>query len=272
MNRISLSYWANGILAVLVAHSAGCSAMQPHRHELDQHGLVFYVDGAGGGSVLTDWGREVRDGLTRAGYPGEYRSFHWHTGLGVAADQAASVEYKRGRAALLAKEIREYQDGHPGRPVNIVALSAGTAVAVFALEDLPEAHPVDSVVLLGSSLSSHYDVSKAIRRVRRRLYVYTSDKDAVLGTLIPVAGTADREFCGACAAGLRGFHLPPRADSTTRGLYSKIDNIAWKPEFAASGNLGGHTDAVNPQFVRDFVAPLLVAEGPRFVDAGTQPR
>ncbi len=259
------------IVAALAALSAGCVVIEPHRHELDQHGFVFYVDGAGGGSVLTDWGRGFQEGLKLAGYPGEFRSFHWHTGLGVAADQAASVPYKRSRAGQLAREIRSYQDEHPGRPVHLVGLSAGTAVAVFALEQLPEDHPVDRVVLLGSSLSSHYDVTTAMRRVRDRLYVYTSDKDAVLGTLVPLAGTADREFCGACSAGLKGLHLPPRADAETRGHYAKIENIAWKPEFTSAGNFGGHTDAVNPRFVRDYVAPMLLGQGPRFVDAGAQP-
>ncbi len=256
------------LAAVLLA---GCSAAQQHRHELDQFGFVFYADGAGGGSILTDWGRGVAQGLKQAGYPGDFRSFHWHTGLGVAADQSASVEYKRQQAEKLAGEISAYAAEHPGRPVHLVALSAGTAVAVFALEALPERYPVERVVLLGSSLSSHYDVSNALRRVRDRLYVFTSDKDAVLGGLVPLAGTADRQFCGACAAGLRGFHLSARADAATRALYTRIENIAWRPEFASSENYGGHTDAVNPAFVRTYVAPLLRADGPRFVEAGAAP-
>lgn len=245
--------------------------MQPHQHQIDQFGTVFYCDGAGGGSILTDWGRGVQQGLKNADYPGEFRSFHWHTGLGVAADQGASVAYKREKARQLAGEIRDYQNSHPGRSVNLVGLSAGTAVAVFALEELAEDHPVDNVVLLGSSLSAHYNVSKALRRVKQRFYVFTSQNDAVLGGLVAVAGTADREFCGACSAGLGGIHLPSKADAVTRALYGKIDNIAWKPEFASSGNYGGHTDAVNPVFVKNYVAPLILAHGPRFVDAGMQP-
>lgn len=249
----------------------GCSAGPAHRHELDQFGEVYYLDGAGGGSVLTNWGGGVQSGLKAAGYPGDFNSFVWNTGLGVGADQSAGVEYKREQARKLALRIQNYMDEHPDRPVNLIGLSAGTAVAVFTLEALSVDRPVDTVVLLGSSISSHYDMTQALRHVRGRVHVFTSERDAVLGVAVAVAGTADRQFCGACSAGLRGFHVPPSPSDETKRLYSKIENVAWRPEFAGAGNLGGHTDAVNTTFVRQYVAPLLLREGPRFVEAGVQP-
>ncbi len=260
-----------GLQILAAAGLTGCMAAQVHRHERDRFGGVYYLDGAGGGSVLTNWGSGVQSGLLSAGYPGDFTTFIWNTGFGVAVDQSASVEYKRKQAKNLARRIATYAKDHPGRPVHLTALSAGTAVAVFTLEALPEDRPVDTVVLLGSSISSHYDLTDALRRVRNRLYVFTSDRDAVLGVAVSVAGTADRQFCGACSAGLRGFHLPVNATDETKRLYAKIDNIAWRPEFAGAGNHGGHTDAVNPMFVRQYVAPLLWQEGPRFVEAGIQP-
>lgn len=244
---------------------AGCASTQRRDHAADERGVVFYVDGAGGGSVLTDWGRGVQEGLAQAKYPGDFHAYHWQTGLGIAADQAAGVDYKRGKARGLAREIEEYQRAHPERPIDVVSLSAGTTITVFALEDLPETPGVRRVVLLGSSLSSHYDVSKALARVRERMTVFTSTNDVVLGALVPIAGTADREYCGACAVGLAGLHLPAGADENKRRLYAKIDNIDWRPEFAAAGNAGGHTDSVNPRFIRTYVAPLLEADGPRFM-------
>lgn len=249
----------------------GCSAGPTHRHEVDQFGEVYYLDGAGGGSVLTNWGGGVQSGLRAAGYPGDFTTFVWNTGLGVAADQGASVQYKRQQAHDLARQIQVYMDDHPGRPIQLTALSAGTAVAVFTLEALPMDRPVNTVVLLGSSISSHYDMTQALRRVRGRVHVFTSEQDLVLGVAVAVAGTADRQFCGACSAGLRGFHLPPNASDETKRLYAKIENVTWRPEFARAGNLGGHTDAVNATFVRQYIAPLLWPEGPRFVEAGTQP-
>ncbi len=255
------------IAALLV----GCVPSNQHVHELDQHGEVFYFDGAGGGSILTDWGRGVKEGLKLAHYPGDFQEIIWNTGLGVAADQGASLDYKRSKAKEAAARIEAYMASHPGRAVNIVALSAGTAVAAFTLEELRDDAPVETAILLGSSLSSHYDMTKALSHVRNRLFVFTSDKDAVLGVAVVAAGTADRQFCGACSAGLRGFHLPGDADDRVRMLYSRIENIDWRPEFIRSGNFGGHTDSVNPAFVRDYVAPLISSAGPRFTRAGDQP-
>lgn len=250
----------------------GCAAVNnQHRHALDQNGIVFYLDGAGGGSVLTNWGRGVQAGLQLARYEGDFRTYRWQTGLGVAIDHQSSNDYKREQARAVAGQLREYMDSHPGAPVNLVALSAGTAIAVYALEELPQRYAVDTVVLLGSSLDQHYDLTAALRRVRRQVHVYVSDKDAVLTFLLPLGGTANRTNCGACAAGLLGFHLRPGDSAETRQLYSKLENIEWREEFAAKGNFGGHTDAVNPPFVRDYIAPLLARNGPRFVAAAKQP-
>lgn len=271
MPRISFRIVAFFLLAGTLA-ATGCSQANMHNHDLDQNGYVFYLDGAGGGGILTNWGTGVREGLKLADYRGDFANVPWQTGLGVAADQGASVEYKREKAAEVAKQIRTYVDSHPDKPVNLVGLSAGTAVAAFALEALPKGYSVENVVLLGSSLSSHYDMTKALEHVRDRLYVFTSEKDAVLGVAVSVAGTADRQFCGACSAGLKGFHLPASGGAETKQLYGKITNIDWRPEFAKDGNYGGHTDAVNANFVRDYIAPLLSESGPRFLMAGQQPR
>lgn len=252
---------------------AGCVAPRVHRHERDQFGHVFYLDGAGGGNSASPWASGVEKGLGLAKYPGDFYCFPWNTGLGVGADQGASVEYKRQKAAELAKLIREYIDEHPGAPVSVIGLSAGTAVAVFTLEALPPRYAVDDIVLLGSSLSAHYDITHALKHVRNRFVVYTSEKDAVLGVLVSIAGTADRMFCGACAAGLRGFHWPPdkSKDPAALALYRKVENIDWKPEFAQSGNYGGHTDTVGPRFIRDYVASKIMFSGPAFTLAAPQP-
>lgn len=256
--------------AALAAALCGCAA-GARRVDPSQPSLVCYLDGAGGGSVLTNWGVGVREGLRLADYRSEFLHFVWQTGLGMAADQAASVEYKRGKARELARRLRAHMDARPGQAVQMIGLSAGTALAAFTLEELPESHPVENVVFLGSSLSCHYDLTKALRRVRGRLYVYTSDNDVMLAALVPIAGTADRQYCGACAAGLRGFHWPPQADPQLARLYAKVENIAWRPEFARAGNFGGHTDAVNAEFVRHYVAPLFRELGPRYTAAGDQP-
>lgn len=259
-----------GVTAALLG--GGCSgATDARRQELEQNGIVYYLDGAGGGSVLTNWGVGVQQGLRMAKYEGDFRTYAWQTGLGVAVDHQSSNDYKRGKARDVARQLREYADAHPNAPINMVALSAGTAICAYALEELPPRYQVDTVVFLGSSLDEHYDLTAALRHVRGKMHVYVSAKDAVLTFLLPLGGTANRTNCGACAAGLLGFHLRPGDPPETRREYSKVENIEWRPEFAAKGNLGGHTDAVNPPFVRDYIVPLLTRDGPRFVAVAKQP-
>lgn len=246
MNRLS-------VVACLSLLS-GCSMAEPDRAVRMTHGYVFYLDGAGGGGALSNWSGGLKKGLLDAGYPGAGEIFNWNTGKGVAADQDASVEYKRTRAAECARRIQQYSNENRGAPVTLIGLSAGTAVTVFTLEALPTSCQVENVILCGASISANYDLTRALARVRNRMYVYTSEKDAVLAFLVPMAGTADRT--SGASAGLRGFTMPSRASG---GQYAKVTHIAWRPEFARYGDYGGHTDALKAPFVQQYMAPLIMA-------------
>jgi len=236
---------------------AGCGGPHTHDHARDRYAMVYYIDGAGAGGLL-GWGDEVRAGLKQAGYRGGFEDFAWQTQLGFSADQLATVDYKRDKGRELAARIRAYRDTHPGRPVHLIGLSAGTAIAAFALEALPPGQQVDTVVMLGSSLASDYDLTRALAHVGDRMYVFASEKDAVLNVVAPVLGSADRQYDGARFAGLRGFEPPARRTAATRRAYAKVTTMSWRPSFARSGNDGGHTDWVKPRFIRDHVAPLLI--------------
>jgi hypothetical protein len=119
--------------ALLLSTVSGCVAPLPDRAQRMQHAYVFYFDGAGGGKMLSNWAGGVRDGLLNAGYDGAGEMFSWETGLGLVADQTASVAYKRGRATEAARHIVRYRQQHPQAPVDMIALSAGTVIAVYAL-------------------------------------------------------------------------------------------------------------------------------------------
>ena len=54
-------------------------------------GRVYYLDGAGGGGGLTNWGNGVRDGLKSAGYEGDFVNYRWQSGAGVGVDQVSPV-------------------------------------------------------------------------------------------------------------------------------------------------------------------------------------
>lgn len=257
--------WVLPTLALLMA--AGCATTRVAAEPDREHEIVYYVDGAGGGGPIADWSRGVRAGLRQAGYRGAFVNYVWQTGLGALADQQTSKAYKRSKAAGLARLIRQHLDEHPNAEVSIIALSAGTAIAVFALEALPTERQVHDVFLLGSSMSANYDLTAALKRVRHHMYVYTSPDDSVLSFFVPLTGTADRRFCGQCSAGLYGFRMPANANAETRSLYSKVENIAPKTGADAQNEAVGHTGQAGARFIRERIAPLILHEGPRFTVA-----
>jgi len=257
-----------GALVTLAA--SGCATTAPDRAERMTRGYVYYLDGAGGGGI-TNWSGGVRQGLRAAGYDGAGEMFTWETGLGVVADQTASNEYKRGKAAKLAEKMVAYQRQYPQTPMTLMGLSAGTVIAVFTLESLPADVMVENVILLSGSLSAPYDLTRALRRIRGRVYVTTSHRDPVLGGLLPLAGTADRDSGTNATIGIEGPRLPAGASAETRSLYaSKLVVVPWKEEFARYGNMGGHTDTVKAPFVERYVAPLITTtSGKQFASAAT---
>jgi hypothetical protein len=252
-----------GIAVAIAIGASGCSLMQrpPTPTELDD--VVFYCDGAGGGGPLTDWGTGVQKGLAEDGYEGEFRNFRWQTGLGALADQNTSVSFKRGKARELAGLMQQHWRKFPGGSVHLIGLSAGSAIAIFSLEELPKGLQADNVILLGSSLSADYDLTPALRHVRGEVHVFTSERDAVLGLLVPLTGSADRRFVGTRLAGRYGFQMPPNASDDVQQLYSKVVNVQWDSARRAEGDRGGHTAATNPAFVRAYIAPIINRDGPR---------
>lgn len=259
---------SSALALLLIAVFTGCASKsgwdgkyQADRKERLTRGCVFYFDGAGGGSLKSNYAGGVVEGMLEAGYKGGGELISWQTGQGLMADQKASVEFKRTKAAEAAADIRRYQEDHPGAPVGLLGFSAGTAQAIFALESLPESAPVDHVVLLGTSISRDYDLTAALKRVKHKLHIFTSPHDRMLSVAMPFSGTADRKY-NVPGAGIKGFVLPADATAETRELYvRKIATIRYDKEFRKDSNQGHHFDNVKPEFIRDHVAPLLM--GPR---------
>lgn len=246
-----------------------------HRPDYKQRltrGCIFYMDGAGGGTDKSNYAAGVVAGMLDAGYTGAGELVTWETGNGLIADQDASVEYKRSKAAQAAASILKYKTKYPDAPVGILGFSAGTAEAVFALEALPESVQVEHVVLLGASISRDYDMTQALKRAKR-LTIITSTHDRMLKILMPLSGTADRKFHDP-GAGIKGFVLPTGASSATRRLYAeKIVTIHYSKEFRKDEDKGHHFDNVKEDFIRDQVAPIFTghpAPGPAS-QAGSPP-
>lgn len=249
----------------LIASAIGCASNSSwngkylaDRNERLPRGCVFYFDGAGGGTRKSNYAEGVVEGMLAAGYRGAGEMVSWETGKGLMKDQDASVAYKRAKADAGAARIQNYRKNYPGAPVGLLGFSAGTAEAIFALEVLPETAQVDHVVLLGTSISRDYDMTEALKRVKNKLYIFTSTHDQMLGTLMPLSGTADRKFNDP-GAGIKGFVLPAGASAATRKLYAeKIVTIPYSEDFRKDKDKGHHFDNVKKEFIRDHVAPLLI--------------
>jgi len=251
----ALSYFT--MIAMSFICITGCQSASPERQVRMSRGYVYYCDGAGGGGLM-NWSGGLRQGLVEGGYPGAGEIFVWNTGLGVVADQKAGVEYKRRKAREMAREVAVYTSKYPGAPVNLIGLSAGTTIVVFGLEEMPHDIRVENAVLCGASISSTYDLTPALQNLNGKLYVFTSEKDSVLGFLVPMAGTADRASGEVPSAGLRGFSMPRPPSAETHKQYTKVVTIPWRPEFASLGYAGGHTDVLGSRFVAAHIAPRLV--------------
>jgi len=249
------------VLAAGCAKPTGLPTPLGDRLAREQHGYIYYLDGAGGGTAKNNWASGVKEGLIAAGYNGAGEMYSWETGKGLMADQDASVKYKRAEAKGLATKIVEREKAYPGVPVNVLSFSAGAASAVFALEALPESVQVTRIVMLGCSIGEDYDLTKALKHVKGKMYLYTSTHDEMVGFLMKFSGTADRKFHDP-GAGIKGFVLPKGASAETRKLYAeKIVVIPWKKKELQDGDKGHHFDNVKMPFIRDYVAPILMGKG-----------
>ncbi len=221
-------------------------------------GKTYYVGGAGPfGHVGTI---DVPRGLRRAGYRGAIEVFGWQGVIPSTLRDQMDRSRNEQQSRRLARRIESYLRQHPGRPVNIIALSAGTGVAAWALEALPAEFRVDTVVFLGSSLSRRYDLSPALRRLDGKLYNFYSPDDPVLRFATPLTGSIDRRTRGRSLGGLLGFEAAAEADAATIELYKKhLVNMPYRRRYRRLGYRGMHTDATSPGFVQAVIAPLLGA-------------
>lgn len=222
--------------------------------------LTLYLDGAGN----YGFGKEsVPLGLADAGYQGHVQHYIWTTYLGAVMDQVY-YSHNRREGQKLARRIEAFLDEHPDGQLNIVALSAGTGIAVFALEELQPGYQIENAVLLSSSLSSDYDLTRAIGHVRGYIYFFWSPKDPVLRGVVPWLGTVDRASRHTPAAGAWGAVPPLNASAKTRQLYrDHVRNRQWYPEVSQGPWRLYHAGSIDRDVIRDLVAPVLLHTPPR---------
>lgn len=222
-----------------------------------EFGKTYFVGGAGpiGSAVGVT---TVPEGLRRAGYRGAIETFGWQSVVGGTLRDQTDRARNEEEARRLARRIQDYLDKHPGRRVNIIALSAGTGIATWALESLDQDCHVGTVVFMASSLSRRYDLSRALGAIDGELHNFFSANDQVLRYGLPITGSIDRQQSWPSAAGLYGFTASARTSHEDRLLYlQKLFNHPYRLSYRRYGNYGQHTDGASEKFIRRVIAPLL---------------
>jgi len=239
--------WLLGFALMLVA--GGCS-------EPKGGAVVFYCDGAGWYSG----GSSVKAGLRSAGYEGRFERFSWSAFLGPAHDHFVNARSKLVARGLTRKiERARAQDANS--PIHVIGLSAGTAVALSALEQLSDGVQVDHVVLFSPSVSARHDLTTALRHIRGRLYATSSPNDGILAALI-----INADGLGGPPAGRVGFRLPTKATEATQAAYRRVINLPWRPSYVAYDCDGAHTSVTRVKYVKAVIAPRLLQTEPYPLD------
>ncbi|MHC5031475.1 MAG: alpha/beta fold hydrolase [Planctomycetota bacterium] len=241
----------------LIALAAACAAPAKHVSEqrLDDGYTAIMVGIFGNKPAYT----EMEEALIAGGVPGGVEVVDWTLGEArFLANMRASARNRR-QAQEFAAMLANYQDDHPGRPVHLIGHSGGGGFVLMVLEELPEDRKVTAAVLLSPAVHPDYDLTKALKRVKRGLFNAYSEKDgAYLGvgtTLIGTYGSTPSS-----AAGLVGFRRPKDLNEAGRRLYErKLHQLGWTEAMEATGHTGGHWGWMEREFVLEYLAPPLTA-------------
>jgi alpha-beta hydrolase superfamily lysophospholipase len=214
-------------------------------------GIVYVLDGAGG----SGWTPFIfRRSLSHLPY--DVQHFRWGRGYMRILHDLTNRENVRDKAEELTDLIKKYKQQNPEGKTYIIAKSAGTLVALKALEQL-EADSVERAILLSPAVSPTFPLSNALNAIRQDLISFWSPNDVFwLGLGTSLFGTADGVMSR--AAGLVSFKIPNEPELQKQ--YSKLRQIKWEPSMMRLLHLGGHAGNSMPAFVRTHIIPLLTPD------------
>ncbi len=230
------------LLLSVILMSSGC-APEPFGAR------VFFCDGAGWYSSTPS----VKDGFRRAKVPAQVDTYSWSTFLGPGTDHLLAAR-NSAVAAGLARKIEEARAADPERPIFVMGLSAGTAVALSAIEQLEQGVTVDAVALLSPSVSARRDLTKVMPRVRYGLFATCSRKDAILSGMVVNADGGSGP-----PAGINGFSLA-KYGRRAEAAYRRVYNLPWRSAYVEHDWDGGHVSVTNARFIANVIIPRLTAQ------------
>jgi predicted alpha/beta hydrolase family esterase len=212
--------------------------------------LLLHLPGIGGPRWCD---QHLMSGLRYGGVFANQVLYDWTENQpGIHALQA--YEQNHDEAAKVAEMLAAHASADPDSTIYLTAHSGGCAIAVWALEKLPDNVKVHTVLLVAPALSPDYDLTPALRHVTGKMIVLSSKLDTVvLFTGTKLFGTMDGQRVP--AAGFSGFVQPPGADSRE---YRKLHQYAYRYTWEQYGDYGDHIGATAPLFAQWVIAPLIL--------------
>lgn len=235
---------------LLILALVGCSAQKPTEPNPIGPVLIHLPGMAGIQYMDRAWTSSLKD----AGLVVTFELYEWTDDEYRNIDALQAVDRNRAEAAKLADRITHLARSDPHRRIILTSQSAGSGFAVFALEKLPGDVQIDTLVMLAPALSPDYDLTAALRHVRRDAYVFTSPHDRIiLGMGTRTFGTVDGPRVE--GAGLVGFKRPASGDPMQ---YAKLVDLQYSAAWMRFSNFGDHTGALSSSFAANIIGPLLI--------------
>jgi pimeloyl-ACP methyl ester carboxylesterase len=232
----------------------GCAsgpAVVPPRPVSASHTYLIELPGMGG---VTDVDKDFLHGLKEGGVADRTEINDW-TGPNKWIAAVRAWDHNRIAAKQVAEKIAARVRDDPSTQIVIAAWSAGSAVTIWALEDLPDDVQVQSVLLIEPAVDPNHDLSRALRHVRGHLFAVETFSDVfALGIGTMMFGTSDGG-ANTPAAGCVGFNRPAGCD---RAEYKKLLELPWKLEYLNRGDVFGHVMPMSAAMAREVWAPMLV--------------
>jgi hypothetical protein len=254
-SRVALSLIACGLIggcaspviqspsvAIVHASAAPAPALSP---------WLLHLPGIGGKRSIDI---AMTSGFQQGGFTGDVEIYDW-----TEHDEGlhALIAYDRNHkeAKRIADKITDRFDRDPSAPIYITCHSGGGALAVWALEYLPDRVKINTLVMMSPALSPKYDLSAALGHVSGKVYVFSSLGDQlVLGTGCTMLGTMDG--VKTAAAGLGGFVRP---DTGNVGQYAKLVPMPYNSAWAQYDDMGNHVGGMTRLFGQNVLAPLVLS-------------
>lgn len=253
MNRAILTFLVAGLVPALapLAAAATDAPMPTTAPAVDfSRTWLLHLPGIGGERTMD---RRMTRGLRQGGWDGTISIYDW-TEHDPGLDALLNHDRNLREAQKVAGQIEDRLTKDPNLEITLTSHSGGTGIAVWALQKLPEGMQVQTLVLLASALSPEYDLSKALRHVRGKAYVFYSQNDqVVLGAGTRLFGTIDGVKSE--AAGLIGFRVPEGAD---KQQYEKLVQKPYDKGWLAFENIGNHVGCMSQPFAQNILAPMLI--------------